>query len=59
MEDPSDHDLLIDINTRIQIIDKRLESHAPRLRALERFRSWCLGGLGVLASLFGWLKFGH
>nr|QNO42127.1 hypothetical protein CDFINFIG_00003 [Methanosarcinales archaeon ANME-2c ERB4]QNO42176.1 hypothetical protein NAKCPFIE_00001 [Methanosarcinales archaeon ANME-2c ERB4]QNO42435.1 hypothetical protein ADMFNEEM_00001 [Methanosarcinales archaeon ANME-2c ERB4]QNO42510.1 hypothetical protein AHMEGOAG_00003 [Methanosarcinales archaeon ANME-2c ERB4]QNO42893.1 hypothetical protein JGPBEILB_00009 [Methanosarcinales archaeon ANME-2c ERB4] len=59
MEDPSDHDLLIRIDERVESIDNRLESHAKRIRLLEKFKSWCLGGFGVLASLFGWLKFGH
>jgi hypothetical protein len=46
----------------LERLRRDVDEHDDRLSALERFRSWVLGGLGVIgiaiAGLFEWLSRG-
>lgn len=54
-----DHELLVRIDERVERIDDRIDSHANRILMLEKFRSWCLGGLGVIGAAVAALKWWH
>jgi hypothetical protein len=56
--DMNDHDMLIEINTKVTETYDIVKGHSPRIRRLEQFRSFCLGGVGLIMALVGYLKHG-
>lgn len=54
----NDHDLLVEINTKVNSIHDTVKGHSPRIRRLEQFKTYCVGSGAVIVGLIGWLKHG-
>lgn len=48
----SDHDLLLRIDERVEMLCLELPNHARRIGRLERWRSWIAGGLAIVGLLY-------
>lgn len=56
--DETDHDLLVRIDERVCRMTDTVDDHTPRISKLEQFRSYCIGCMGVIVLLIGWVKQG-
>lgn len=41
---------------RDEMVDKRLDAHAGKIRALENWRNWIGGGMAVIGGFIAWTK---
>jgi len=44
------------VKEKFEVIDRRLDSHAGKIRALEHWRWGLAGGLAALGMLVKWIK---